>query len=138
MALTLADPALWEFRRTLLAGLTSSKVNSVALGRQWIEFVDEAGKESAAKRQRAAQALRLLIQTIQDALAVAEGSEPREIEADDLKPLSKLAQLLGTEQLLELQQRCLDADMHLDRRVQLELVVEALTDALGKRVNAAV
>jgi DNA polymerase-3 subunit delta' len=138
IALALADPDLWQFRRALLAGLTANRVNSVALGGQWLEFVEQAGKEAAAKRQRAARALRLLIQTMQDALTLALGGKPRETDPEDLKAMQKLAQRLGSDELLNLQQRCLEADMQLDRRVQLDLVLEALTDALGRRVMAHV
>jgi DNA polymerase-3 subunit delta' len=138
VALAHADPALWQFRRTLLNGLAASRVNSVAIAKDWIEFVDEAGKESAQKRQRAAQVLRLLIQMIQDALAIALGAEPRENDPEDLKLLTSLAQRVGIDRLLEVQERCLEADMQIDRYVQLSLVLEALTDAVGKRVTTAV
>ncbi len=137
VALAHADPALWHFRRTLLGGLTAARVNSVALSKEWIDFVDQAGKESAQKRQRAAQVLRLLIQMIQDALAIALRAEPRETDPQDLKLLAKLAQQVGIDRLLEIQERCLEADMQIDRYVQLSLVLEALTNAVGKRVTTA-
>ena len=54
-ARALADPALWAFRRTLLDGLSRPQVESVALAKQWAEFIEEAGKESAAQRRRAAR-----------------------------------------------------------------------------------
>jgi len=135
LALQLTDPALWEFRHKLLNGLASQRVNSVALSNQWIEFVEEAGKESAPKRQRAAQVLRLLVLIVQDALAMALGAEPRETDPEELNLLTKLAERAGPEQLLEIQERCLEADVQIDRRVQLSLVLEALTDSLGKRIG---
>ena len=46
LAKELADPALWEFRRDFLEGLTKTPIPSVELSRQWMEFVEEAGKES--------------------------------------------------------------------------------------------
>ena len=46
--LALADESLWQFRRTLLQALTKPKVAAVELARQFVEYVEEAGKESAA------------------------------------------------------------------------------------------
>ena len=56
-ARALADPALWEFRRQMLGQLSRSPVDTVGLARSWMRFVEEAGKEAAAQRQRAAQVL---------------------------------------------------------------------------------
>src|SRR5262249_2850158 len=67
-ALALADPALWEFRRVLLEGLALPQPDTVELAKKWSEFVEEAGKESAAQRRRAALVLRLLIEFLNDAL----------------------------------------------------------------------
>src|SRR5262249_49285212 len=61
-ALALADPALWEFRSILVRALAAPQLDSVDLAREWARFVDEAGKESAAKRRRAALALQLLVE----------------------------------------------------------------------------
>src|SRR5579864_7663912 len=46
-ARALADPALWEFRRKFLKALSQPPFDNVALGQSWIQFVEEAGKESA-------------------------------------------------------------------------------------------
>jgi DNA polymerase-3 subunit delta' len=131
-ALALADPALWEFRRRLLQGLTQPKRDSVALAKQWMQFAEEAGKEAAAQRRRAALALRLLIDFLNDALRVSEGGTARLTEADDQRAAQELATRTGTERLLALLERCLEADVQIDRRVQLVLILEALTDALGR------
>ena len=68
-ALALADPDLWEFRRTLLQGLTRPRFDSVALAKAWVEFVQDAGKEAVHQRRRARLVLRLLIDFLRDALA---------------------------------------------------------------------
>src|SRR5262249_39103258 len=61
-ALALADPALWDFRRTFLQKLTAPPpIDSVALARAWTEFVGDGGEKSAAQRQRATLVLRLVI-----------------------------------------------------------------------------
>jgi DNA polymerase-3 subunit delta' len=135
-ALALADPALWEFRRTFLEGLTRPQPDSVALSRALTRYVEEAGKEAAAQRRRAALVLRLLIEFLDDALRLRLGGEARLAEPDDQRLLSELAERLDPERLLEVLERCLEGDAQIDRRVQLVLVLEALLDALGQQLRS--
>jgi DNA polymerase-3 subunit delta' len=132
-ALALADPALWEFRSALLAALTQPRFDSVALGRQWGQFVEEAGKESASQRRRASLAIGLLIDFLSSALHLATEAGLADTSAEDQETLRQLANRLGADGLLAAIQRCLEADAQVDRRVQLLLVLDALTDALAQR-----
>jgi DNA polymerase-3 subunit delta' len=134
-ALALADPALWDFRRKLIDGLARPQPDSVALGEALAQFVEEAGKDSAAQRRRASLVLRLLIEFLNDVLHVRVGGTPRLAEAEDQRALQALAERLEPEQLLQVLERCLEGDMHIDRRVQLVLVLEALLDALGQQLK---
>jgi DNA polymerase III subunit delta' len=134
LAMELADPALWDFRRNLLAGLTKTPIASVDLARQWMDFVEEAGKESAAQRRRAQLVLRLIVDFLDDALTVATNGTPRRTEVEDRAGLETLAQRAGPDRLLEALDRCLEADRQIDRRVQLVLILEALMDALGQKL----
>jgi DNA polymerase-3 subunit delta' len=135
LAKELADPALWDFRRDLLAGLTKTPIASVDLSRQWMDFVEEAGKESAAQRRRAQLVLRLVIDFLDDALSAAMNGIPRRTEADERSGLETLARRAGPDRLLEALERCLEADRQIDRRVQLVLVLEGLMDALGQKLS---
>jgi DNA polymerase-3 subunit delta' len=134
-ARALADPALWEFRRTLLQGLTVPPVDSVGLAQAWIRFVEEAGKESAVQRRRAEQVLHLLIEFLRDALALAVGDEPKPAEPEDLYALRELVKRADTNRLLQLLERCLAAVAQIDRRVQLVLILESLLDAFGRLID---
>jgi DNA polymerase-3 subunit delta' len=134
-ALALADPALWEFRRTLLKGVVQPRFDSVGLARAWTEFVEGAGKESAAQRRRASLVTRLLVDFLSDGLRLSLKGEPRRGEAEDRPALEALARRTQPEQLIALIDRCLEADAHIDRRVQLVLVLEALLDALGQKLR---
>jgi DNA polymerase-3 subunit delta' len=96
-----------------------------------MEFVEEAGKESAAQRRRAALVVRLLIEFLRDAVAVALGTAPRLSEPDDLRRLRTLTGRVDAEALLDMIERCLEAETQIERYVQLVLAVEALVDALG-------
>jgi DNA polymerase-3 subunit delta' len=132
-ALLLAEPALWEFRRTLLAGLTAGRIDA-ALSAAWMEFVEEAGKESAAQRRRAAQVLWLLIEFFNDALTLSQGGAPHLEEPDDRQALEAVVKRTDSERLLAVLERCLEAEHQIDRRVQLVLILEALVDTLGQQL----
>jgi DNA polymerase-3 subunit delta' len=135
LAKELADPALWEFRRGLLEGLTKTPIASVELSHKWMDFVEEAGKESAAQRRRAQLVLRLIVDFLDDALTVSTNGSPRRTEADDRPGLEALARRAGPDRLLEALERCLEADRQIDRRVQLVLILEGLMDALGQQLG---
>ncbi len=137
-AMALADPALWEFRRTLLQGLTRSPCDSVGLAQAWTHFVEEAGKEAAGQRRRATLVLRLLIEFLHAALSLSVGATPSLAEPDDLRALQEFVKRVDSEQLLKLLDRCLEAEFQIDRRVQLVMVLEALMDAMGQKLNVSV
>jgi DNA polymerase III subunit delta' len=130
-AVDLADDALWNFRREFAAELAKPKADTVRLSKRWMEFVEDAGKESSRQRRRAALVIRMLIELLNAALTASTGAAPNLIEPDDRAAVSRLAERLGTERLLQLIDRCLDADHQIDRKVQLVLIVEALSDALA-------
>lgn len=134
VALTLAAPELWEMRGKLLAGLTRKPVDAVELSKAWMAFLEGAGKEAAARRAWASQVLRLVLDFLNDALVVATGGQPRRTGEEDAKALHALASRMDAEQLLELLDRCLEADFQIVRRVQLELVLESLLDGLAQRL----
>jgi DNA polymerase-3 subunit delta' len=134
LALALGDPALWEFRKTFLAGLTGKFIDSAELARVWNEFAKDAGKESAAQRKRSQLVIRLVEDFLDDVLAVSLGGGQRRTGPEDAEAVRALAGQLLPEQVLALLERCLAADEQVDRRVVLELVLEALTDALAQRM----
>jgi DNA polymerase-3 subunit delta' len=135
LARALADPALWEFRRTLLDRLAQLPRDSVPLAQAILKFVDEAGKESGAQRRRAALLLRLLIEFLHAALTKSAGGEPRLAEPEDLRVLEALVQRTDPDQLTSILERCLEAETQIDRRVQLVLLLEALIDSLSQKLK---
>jgi DNA polymerase-3 subunit delta' len=134
-ALALADAELWKFREALVAGLTASPIDSVQLAAGWLKFIEAGGKDPAAKRGRAQAVLRLLVDLVDDALAVGAGGPARRTGLEDRAAVEALARR-EPEVLLSLLDRCLEADEQVDRRVQLELVLEALLDALAQKLAA--
>jgi DNA polymerase-3 subunit delta' len=135
MAQVLADPALWQFRRRLVEALGGRPFDAAGLAGAWMAFVEEAGKESAAQRARSQLVLRLLIDVLDDALALSLGGPPRRTEPEDRPALESLAGRVEQDTLLGVLERCLEADTQIDRRVQLVLVVEGLLDALAQKLR---
>ncbi len=133
----LSDPDLWDFRGKLIHALTSLRIDSVELSKTWMGFIEEAGKESAAQRHRASVCVGLLLSFLQDALRFSVGIVPPDADAAEQKALSTLCQRLDADQLLRLMDRCLDGEFQIDRRVQLVLVLEALTDVLSERMSVS-
>src|SRR5207248_3176616 len=129
--LALADPELWTFRREMLDGLAHALLDSVGLAEKCMEFIEAAGKETAAHRNRAHLVVRLLIDFLNDALSLSIAGAARHTDTADRAALEKIVSRLGPEQVSALLERCLEADEQIERRVQLSLIVEALFDALG-------
>lgn len=124
-ALALNDDALWAFRETLVNGVTAAKPDPVGFAAAWAKFVEEAGKESAAQRERASLVLRLLMDVLRSTLRLAVGADPGEAEN-----LRRFAELVGPDRLAELLEACAEADYQVERKVQLVLVTESLVDKL--------
>jgi len=131
LAQALAEPELWEFRLQLLQGLTRSPADTIELAQAWTKFVEEAGKETAAQRRRASLVLHLLIDFLTDALSLSVGKSPRLAEEADLPLLQHLVRQVDADRLMQMSDRCLEADIQLDRYVQVVLVIEALLDMLS-------
>ena len=56
------------------------------------------------------------------------GSAPAGLDPADESKLREFAERLGPERLLELAERCVEADFHVERRVQLMLVIESVLE----------
>lgn len=132
-ALALAEPALWEFRSELMKALTQPRPDGLALGDRWTRFAEEAGTDSSSQRRRAALALRMLVEFLNDAVNYSVGKVDEAAAPEEMGAIQELADRLGTDRLLELLERCLQSDVQIERRVQLVLVLEALADALGRK-----
>ena len=125
LARDLAEPELWKFRDSLFRMLVRPNPDGPAVAKSFVELVETVGKDSVAQRRRAALIIRLLVDGLRQALAVAAGDK-----SADAGVIEELATKLGPDELLARIDRCLEADLQIDRKVQMVLVVEALVDAL--------
>jgi DNA polymerase-3 subunit delta' len=130
-ALALADEKLWQFRRRFLEGLVKRPLDRVGLAQLLTRFVEEAGKEGAAQRKRAILVIGLIVEFFRNSLERALGATPPHLDTEDQPLIEKMAKGTDPDRLLSILDRSLEAEYHIDRRVQLALALEAWTDALG-------
>lgn len=129
-ALAIDDEAIWAFRKQLLDTLQQNKIDPAETAKIWMEFINNAGKDAAAHRQRASLIFRMLVVMLDSALKVSLGATIGGMDAAEALALRKLGERMGEDRLLALIERALEADRHVDRYVQLVLVIEAFVDAL--------
>ncbi|HEX3149152.1 MAG TPA: DNA polymerase III subunit [Gemmataceae bacterium] len=131
-ALALDDETLWAFRKKLLGALTSTKLDVFELATEWTHDIEEAGKEAAIRRRRASLQLRLLIGLLQDAQRASLGVTPVVADKSEAAQLSAFAERIGPDMLMAWIDRAAEADLQVDRKVQLELTIEAFADSLAR------
>ena len=108
------------------------KLDAFALASRWNRYVEDAGKEGGVRRRRAAIVLRLLIGLLQDALRLSANVPPLVANEEETFVLRGLTDRIGIEKLLTWIERATEANLQIDRKVQLELIVEAFVDALAR------
>lgn len=135
-ALSLDDDELWNFRSSMLRCFADPKRDVVQTSKDWMKFIQDAGRESSTQRRRAGLMVRFLIELLDFALRSSLNGE-LQLEPNEASLLQGLGKRLGPELLMKWIDRCLEAEMHLDRKVQLILLVEGLIDSLREPTNLA-
>ena len=132
-ALALNDDEFWKVRQSLVEGVTAARPSFASLFETWQHYNENAGKDSAAQRLRAALVIRLLVEAARNALRLSLGAEVPGLDATEESRLRAFAERFGSDRLLELIDRCVEADYHIDRRVQLVLVVESVLEQFTRQ-----
>lgn len=131
----LADPNLDQFRRSLIDELAASRgFDAPALATRFTEFVKEP-KESVDQRARASLLIGELAQFFRGILWQTAGLTPPCPDPSDRNAVESLAARLDPEAVLVLAERCIQADYHIRRKVNLPQVFDALMHDLGVLVN---
>lgn len=131
-ARALSDPAVAAFRQALHSAFGTARPDSFALGRLMTEFVADAGKESGPKRERAAAVVRMVLDVLQAALRAALGGVLPESERGEREAVRQWA-ATGSERVADAMEACTEADRLIDRRIQLEVLLEQFADRLCRR-----
>lgn len=135
-ALALDDDTIWKVREELVTGLTAERPNFGKLAQTWENFVTEAGKDTAAQRTRASIVIGFLVDTLRQALRLSVGAAPGDLDPNEQQRLRAFAQRVGTERLVDLIEKCVEADYRVERRVQLILVIESVLDHFTRPARA--
>ena len=137
-AIELADAELWSCRRTLLEKLSAGVLDSVGLAPIISSFIDEAGKEAAARRARfrqvvtfAADFYRRLVHVRSD-LPLPSDAELRGPVEAAMKRFPGDAMVAAA--CLE---RCLEALGQIDRNANQATLIEAWLDDLAAETMVA-
>jgi DNA polymerase-3 subunit delta' len=131
-ALALNSEEVWKFREDLLAGMTAERPDFTKLAKLCLEFVEGAGKESLGQRHRASVAVGFLIDCLRQALRLLVEASVTGIEPEESRKLQNFAMRIGPDRVIELIEKCVEADYRIERRVQLILVIESLLEQFCK------
>lgn len=132
-ALELADPELWSFRNTLLERLSEPTLASVELAKTVASFVDEAGKEAAARRTRLRQVVAFAAEFYRQLMHAQCGtslSEDKELRNHVSRAVER--GLVDSELSAVRLDRCLDAAAQIDRNANQSTLIECWLDDLAK------
>jgi len=128
-----ADPAFWQFRGKLLAHLAEPTQGSVRFAQALLAFVDEAGSQAAARRDRARQALAQAVEFYRQlirGLVGASLAEDREVRTIVERAISTWP---GDEtSAADCLDRSLKAIEQVDRNANQATVLEAWLDDLAR------
>jgi DNA polymerase-3 subunit delta' len=127
-AMAIRDDTIRTVRDALITGIASERPNFTKLVEIWVEFVESAGDDSAEKRTRASVVVGLILGVVRQALFLAMGMKTAETGYAELPIVQSLARRYGPDRLLDLIEKCLEADYRIERRVQLILVIESLLE----------
>jgi DNA polymerase-3 subunit delta' len=127
-AMALNDDSVWTVREELIRGITDERPDFLKLSTTWSKFVEDAGKDTKRQRDRAAVVVGFLADSMRQALRLGLGARVSGLEPNDEQRLRSFAARVGQGRLLELTEKCLEADYRVERRIQLILMIESVLD----------
>ncbi len=133
-ALALDSDEVWQVREELIAGLTAERPNFARLAETWEKFYKDAGDDTASQRTRVSVVIGFLVDALRQSLRLALGATTAGIDPTDESRLRAFAQKHGPDRLVELIEKCVEADYRVERRVQLILVIESVLEQFTKPV----
>ncbi len=132
----LADESLEPFRRSMIDELANpGGFNPPGFARRLDGFSKEAGKESSPQRERARLLLGELARLFRGVLWQTAGVEPPAPDESDRRAIASLAQRLEPEDVFLLADRCLEADVQVQRNANRALIFESLSHDIGEMLN---
>lgn len=132
----LADASIDAFRRGLIDELADPRgFDAPALARRMEAFINEAGKESALRRERARLLIGEIARFFRGLLWQTAGAAPPAPDPADRRAVEALASRVEPEDVFMMADRCLEADYHVGRKVYMPLILDALMHDLARLIN---
>ena len=125
----LADPEWLEFRKQWVERLTKHPFTALETGSFLQEYVEQP-KESALKRGRARRAVQL-VTSLARAVLYQQSTGEVEPTFSDMPSVAQLADRWPTDVVLDILERCFDADFHIARYLNLSLALETWVNDLA-------
>jgi DNA polymerase-3 subunit delta' len=132
-AIDLVDPELWRFRGELYERLAAPILESVPLARILLAFVDQAGREAAARRRRMKQVIRFAVEFYRHLLHSLSGAD-QTVDATLQRAVDKAVLGWTDEQSAAATclDRCLEASEQVDRNANPATLLGCWIDDLAK------
>lgn len=131
-ALELSGEDWRRMRQDLLTGLATQPVPAVRLEEQVVQFVEAAGTLASAKRARARQLVGLAADFYRQALFAQQTNAELDRSDESMQAVLRVAETLSTETIIDLLDRCLQADYHIARWLHQQLSLECWIDDLAQ------
>ena len=133
----LADPEFAAFRRTLIDAMAVPRgFDPPVLASKIDGFIKEAGKEGAAKRDRARLVIGELARLFRGLLWHGAGLDAPTPDPADREAVAQLADRVGPDAVLTLTDRCLAAEHQVRRNIAMNLIFEALLHDVADLIPA--
>jgi DNA polymerase-3 subunit delta' len=134
----LADPALGAFRGTLYSRLADPHFDSLELSKLTAEFVDEAGREAAARRRRLRQVVGLAANFYRQLLGMISGGSAGGVATDGeiLRAVERWQ--VGLSATAGSLDRCLETAEQIDRNANQSTLIECWLDDLAAAGSTAI
>jgi DNA polymerase-3 subunit delta' len=131
------DAELLEFRRELLHNLSQASFDGTAEAKRIGQFVDSAGKEAAAKRNR----LRLVVSLAEElyrAILLEQTTGKSSTDTELSETVSAAARGLEAAGASECMERCLEAYAHIDANVNQATLIDWWLNELAQALRTTV
>lgn len=131
-ALQLADEQLWSFRSRLYQQLAEPRLDGVGLARSVVAFVEEAGKEASARRQRMRQVVQQAAEFYRQLLHRLMGDDEADAETQDILHRALPRWQGYWSAAAACLERCLDALEQIDRNAYATTLIECWLGDLAR------
>jgi len=139
----LLDPQLRDLRQELYNLLAAHPFHGPRTAARMIELLEPAGAEKASQREYAGWMIRFCVEFFRQTLLTITRGAPAPAADGEIPQVRKFLERLGkpdvdtSDRLIELIERCLAADQHIDANAPIPLCLEALFDDLGRAMRGA-